>query len=131
MALEKINPETLPDAGAMGYSQITTCDPGKLIYLSGQVAWSRDGTPVPADIGAQAKIAFGNVQKALEAVNASAENITSMRLYIVDLDEENMGAVGPALAGFFGGQAPCVTAIGVTSLADPALKIEIEVTAVL
>ena len=128
--LTKINPDTLPDAGAMGYSQITTCDPGKLIYLSGQVAWTKESTSAPADLGAQAAIAFDNVKKALAAVDATSDNVTTMRIYVVNMSPENMEAIGPAMVGFFGGLAPCVTAIGVTSLAAPDLLIEVEVTAV-
>lgn len=128
--LTKINPDTLPDAGAMGYSQITTCAPGKLIYLSGQVAWTKESMAAPADIGAQATIAFDNVKKALAAVDATPDHVTSTRIYVVNLGPDNMAAVGPAMVDFFGGVAPCVTAIGVTSLAAPDLLIEVEVTAV-
>ena len=125
----KINPDTLPDAGALGYSQVTTCEPGKLVFLSGQVAWTRDGGEVPSDMAGQAAIAFDNVKKALASVDATPDNVTSMRLYVVNLSPDNMAAAGGPLGAFFGGQAPCVTAIGVTSLAAPELLIEIEVVA--
>jgi len=131
MPVTKINPPALPDAAAMGYSQITTSAPGTLIQMSGQVAWSRDGAPVPADIAEQAKRAMDNVKAGLEAAGAGIGDITLARLYVVNLDPEKMAAAAAPLMEFFGGQAPCVTAIGVTSLAAPDLLIEIEVTAVI
>ncbi|NNC73463.1 MAG: RidA family protein [Sphingomonadaceae bacterium] len=130
MPITKINPDTLPDAGSLGYTQVVTSPPGTLIFCSGQVALDRDGTPVPEDLAEQSRIAAGNVKLALEAAGATPGDITAMRLYIVDLDPEKMAAVGSALPALFGGSAPAATAIGVTSLADPDYKVEIEVTAV-
>ena len=130
MTITKHNPDTMPDAGAMGYTQVTTTPPGEMIFLSGQVAWSRNGDPIPEALADQSAIAVGNVKKGLEAVGASAANITSMRIYVVGLTDDNAGQAYAPLPEFFGGQAPCVTIIGVSSLASPELKIEIEVMAV-
>lgn len=130
MTIEKINPDSMPDAGSMGYTQVTTAAPGQMIFMSGQVAWSRNGDPIPEALEDQSAIAVGNVKKGLEAAGAGPDNITSMRIYVVGLTEENSAqAAGPVMK-FFGGQAPCVTMIGVSSLASPDLKIEIEVMAV-
>ena len=130
MTIKKINPDTMPDAGAMGYTQVTTSPPGEMIFMSGQVAWSRNGDPIPEALKDQSAIAVENVRKGLEAAGADPDNITAMRIYVVGLTEENSAqAAGPVMK-FFGGQAPCVTMIGVSSLASPELKIEIEVMAV-
>lgn len=130
MTLTKLNPDTMPDAGRMGYTQVTTSPPGELIFMSGQVAWQRDGTPVPEGLAAQAEIAIENVRKGLAAAGAGPEHVTAMRIYVVGLTAENSADAARPLAGFFGGPAPCVTMIGVESLAMPDLRIEIEVTAV-
>ncbi len=128
--LEKVNPPTLPNAPALGYSQITTCTPGKLIFISGQVAWRPDGSPVPDSLTDQAKIAMENVIHALEAVDATVANITSVRMYIADPSPEDFQTVIPVFQPYFDGIIPTFTALGVTMLAGENLKIEIEVTAV-
>lgn len=124
------NPDTLPDSARMGYTQVTTAPAGELICMSGQVAWRRDGSPVPDSLGEQAQIAIDNVRMGLEAVGAGPANVTAMRVYVVGLTAENSAEAAGPLAGFFGGPAPCVTMIGVSSLAMPELKIEIEVMGV-
>lgn len=126
----KVNPPTLPDALAMGYSQISTCTPGKLVFISGQVAWRPDGSPVPEDLCAQAEIAMANVVHALDAVEATPENITSVRMYVVNPEPDDWMKVAEAITPFFNGVTPCFTAIGVTALGGPGLRIELEVTAV-
>ena len=78
----------------------------------------------------QAQIAIDNVRLGLEAVGAGPANVTAMRVYVVGLTAENSAEAAGPLAGFFGGPAPCVTMIGVSSLAMPELKIEIEVMGV-
>ncbi|MEO1658814.1 MAG: RidA family protein [Pseudomonadota bacterium] len=128
--VKRVNPATLPDAGAMGYSQITTCKPGKLVFISGQVAWQVDGAPVPDDLLDQARIAMGNVIKALEAVKAGPKNITSIRMYIVNPSPEDFYSVTPVLIDAMEGIQPTFTALGVSALAGEGLKIELEVTAV-
>ncbi|WP_299321505.1 RidA family protein [Parasphingopyxis sp.] len=130
MPITKINPDTLPDAGALGYTQTVTAKPGELVFCSGQVAIDRDGTPVPSDLAEQAKVAANNVKLALAAAGATPEDVTIVRLYIVDMTPEKMEAVGSALPALFKGTAPCATAIGVQSLADPEYLVEIEVMAV-
>ncbi|MDJ0786871.1 MAG: RidA family protein [Myxococcota bacterium] len=129
--IERLNPESLPDAGAMGYSQITKSRPGTLAFISGQVAWTRDGKPVPQELGAQAELAVRNLGAALEAAGAAPANVTSLRIYVVAMDPERQGQVIPPLAELFGEHAPAVTAVGVTSLAAPDLLVEIEAIAVI
>ncbi|MEM1105146.1 MAG: Rid family hydrolase [Pseudomonadota bacterium] len=128
--IDKVNPPSLPDAPAMGYSQITVADPGRLIFMSGQVAWTPDGAPPPDALYDQAKIAMENVIKGLEAVEAGPQNITSIRMYVVNPSTEDFHSVAPVLSEFMEGALPTFTALGVNALAGEGLKIELEVTAV-
>lgn len=128
--IKRINPDTLPDAGAMGYSQVTTCTPGKMIFISGQVAWTPGGDPPPDTIAEQARLASTNLGKALESAGAGPEHIVSARAFVVDYTEEKGNeAFGPILE-FLGGNQVAFTLIGCSALADPALMIEIEAIAV-
>lgn len=130
MTVTKHNPDTMPDAGALGYTQVTTSPAGEMFFMSGQVAWDRAGAPVPESLAEQSGVAIANVQKGLDAIGATAANITAMRIYVVGLTDKNSAEAAAHLGSFFGGQAPCVTMIGVSSLAMPDLKIEIEVMGV-
>ncbi len=131
MHLEKINPDTLPDAAAMGYTQVTTTEASKLVFISGQVAMKRDGGEIPEDLASQVEIAMDNLRLALEAVGAGPEHVTSLRMYIVNLSSSMLGDGLAHVNAFFGGPMPSATVVGVTSLVLPQLKVEIEATAAL
>ena len=124
--LIRMNPATLPDAGKAGYSQITVADPGRLAFVSGQVAWASEGSVVPETLEAQTKQVIENLSRALEAVNAGPRDIVQMRIYMTDLKDENMGIAMTQIAVFLDGVKPSLTGVGVADLAGPDLKIEVE-----
>lgn len=127
--ITRLNPLSLPDAGAAGYSQITTVEPGRLAFISGQVAWRRGGGPQPGDLLDQADLVFDNARAALEAVGTSPRDLVMVRIYVVDLTPERLEAVMPRLLKFFDGTQPSVTGIGVAALAAPDLQLEMEMVA--
>ena len=127
-SLTRLNPPSLPDAGAMGYSQITTVEPGKLAFISGQVAWRPGGEPVPTTLQQQAHLVAQNARAALEAIGASPQDIILARIYLVDLTPERMQKVMPILMALFDGAQPCITGVGVAALAGPDLQLEMEMT---
>lgn len=70
----RMNPPALPDAAAMGYSQISIVEPGRMAYISGQVARLPDGAPVPADLAGQTRIAAANARAARDALGAKPQS---------------------------------------------------------
>ncbi len=122
----RLNPPSLPDAGAAGYSQISIVEPSRLAFISGQVAWRADNGPVPDTLAGQAEIVVGNAKAALEAVGASAKDLVMVRVYLVDLTPERVGVLWPQLHALFEGAQPSLTGIGVAALASPELQLEIE-----
>ncbi|RKQ70776.1 enamine deaminase RidA (YjgF/YER057c/UK114 family) [Litorimonas taeanensis] len=127
-SISRLNPSTLPNSSEMGYSQISIVEPGRMAYISGQVAWQADGAPVPEDIGEQAKIVVKNARSALKALGAKAQDIVLARIYIVDLNDAAMESAFPVLLELFEGHQPSITGIGVAALAGPELKVEVELT---
>ncbi|MFC3053778.1 RidA family protein [Kordiimonas pumila] len=123
-----LNPSTLPDAAAAGYSQITVMEAGKLAFISGQVAWRANGEPVPDTLSGQTEVVVANAQAALKAIGASAKNIVMVRAYMTDLRPETIAEVMPHLNILFDGHLPSLTGVGVTALAAPDLMIELEMT---
>lgn len=130
VVLQKINPPTLPDAPAIGYSQITVVEPGKMVFISGQIASRRDGGPTPDSLEDQTEIAMRNLAHALESVGGTMENVAAMRVYVVDLKPEHTGEAFAVMKRFLGDVLPTMTVVGVTALAAAQYKIEIEATAV-
>ena len=122
----RLNPKTLPDAGDMGYSQISIVEPGRMAYISGQVAWRPNGAPVPEDLAEQMKIVSLNAKAALDAVGAAPDDVVMVRIYVVDLTPEKLEELMPPFLAVFDGVQPCVTGIGVAALAAPDLNVEME-----
>ncbi|APX11139.1 RidA family protein [Tateyamaria omphalii] len=125
-ALIRLNPDTLPDTSDLGYSQISIAGPGRLAFVSGQVAIPADGGEVPASLEGQVAQVVENLGRALDALTATPQDIAQMRIYVRELDDAAMGIAMPPLTAFFQGARPSVTGIGVAALAAPDLRIEVE-----
>lgn len=126
--ITRLNPPNLPNSQNMGYSQISIVEPGRMAYVSGQVAWRPDGEPVPSDIVEQTKIAAANAKAALDALGATPEDIAILRCFATELTPETLEKLFPPILEMFNGAMPCITGIGVASLASPDLKVELELT---
>lgn len=125
-AIERMNPPALPDAGKVGYSQISIAPPGPLAFVSGQVAWRPNGAAAPASLVEQTDVVVANLQAALDALQASPHDIVQMRIYAIDLRPETQALVMTKIMAFLNGAQPSLTGIGVAALAGPDLQIEIE-----
>jgi enamine deaminase RidA (YjgF/YER057c/UK114 family) len=127
-AIVRMNPSALPNAAEMGYSQISIVEPGRMAYISGQVAWRPNGEPVPADLVEQMKIVATNAKAALDALGASPEDIVIARCFMTDLTPARLNQIFPPLLEMFNGAQPCMTGVGVAALAAPELQVELELT---
>ncbi|MBP1887644.1 RidA family protein [Sinorhizobium mexicanum] len=125
-SLTRLNPPALPDAAALGYSQITTVEPGRLAFVSGQVAWRPDGKPAPDGLAEQAELVVANAKAALDAIGASPEDLVMVRVYMVDLTPGRIEELMPYLSALFDGAQPSLTGVGVAALAAPDLQLEME-----
>ena len=122
----RLNPATLPDAGKAGYSQISIVKPGRMAYISGQVAWRPNGEAVPESLSDQMKLVSANAKSALAAIGAAAQDIVMARIYVVNLTPERLEEVMPPFLATFDGTQPCVTGVGVQALAGSDLQVEME-----
>lgn len=127
-SIVRMNPPALPNAGDMGYSQISIGEPGRIAYVSGQVAWRPDGSPPPADLAGQMTLVTANAKAALDALGARPEHIVIARCFITDLTPERLEVIFPPLLAFFDGAQPSLTGVGVAALAAPDLQVELELT---
>ncbi|MEL6604055.1 MAG: RidA family protein [Cyanobacteria bacterium J06614_10] len=125
-SITRLNPPTLPNAGEMGYSQISIVEPGRMAYVSGQVAWRPDGEAVPESLAEQMSIVSANTKASLEAVKATPQDVVIARLYVTNLTPERLEEIMPPFLAVFEGAEPCVTGVGVAALAAPELQVEME-----
>ena len=103
-----------------------------MVFISGQIAWDERENIVGGDsVLGQARQAFRNLEKAMEAAGGTLQDVVALRIYVVDYQAECGTAVGTALREVFSGNPPTSTWIGVSALAVPEFLIEIEATAVL
>lgn len=125
-SITRMNPKSLPDAGKVGYSQISVTDVGRLAFVSGQVAWRADEGAVPGTLAEQTAIIVENLKGALQALEASPKDIVQMRIYMTDLRSETQDIAMTQIAEFLDGAQPSLTGIGVAALAGSDLQIEVE-----
>ncbi len=132
-ATEMINPATLFDSRQYGFSQIAVTRGQKTVYMSGQVGWDENQRIVSAeDLRAQAWQAFENIEVGITAAGATLKDIVSLRIYIASKVMEQSQCVSEALMHFFPSDSPPTTTwIGVESLANSDLLVEIEPIAVI
>jgi enamine deaminase RidA (YjgF/YER057c/UK114 family) len=132
MPKEYRNPNSLFPSLPHGFSQVVIASGLKMVFISGQTAWDARKNIVGGEsVLEQARQAFRNLEKAIEAAGGTLKDIVALRIYVVDYQTESGTAVGIALREFFSGNPPASTWIGVAALAVPEFLIEIEATAVL
>ena len=128
MQHEEINPWEW--SKAFGFSQaVKLTGAQELLICSGQTAMGPDGSlPASADMGDQVRVALDNVVAVLAAVGMSPADVVKTTIYTTDVDAI-VQVIGPEAQRVLGSSLPASTLVGVTRLAFPELKVEIEVTA--
>jgi enamine deaminase RidA (YjgF/YER057c/UK114 family) len=134
MSVLLLDPETLPTSEL--YAQAAVASGSRTVYLAGQVARTADGEPVgPGDVAAQTEQAYLNVAAALAAAGGTFDDVAKVTLYLVEPGAETMPAlvegVMRAAARLGTDVRKPVTLIGVASLGEPDLLVEVDVVAVL
>jgi enamine deaminase RidA (YjgF/YER057c/UK114 family) len=114
---------------AFGFSQAVSVSNGQhLLFCAGQTASGPDGAPpTTSDIAEQVSLAFSNLQTVLAEAGMTVADIIRLTVYTTDV-EALLGAYG-SLAGALAPNLPAMTLIGVSRLAFPELKVELEATA--
>lgn len=105
--------------------------PGTPVFLTGQVAWDKDGNMVGAgDIAAQIAQVWRNVDALIADLGASRHDIVKIVTYATSRDF--IPALHAERTRFFdGGQYPASTFIVVAGLAEPDLLVEVDVVVML
>lgn len=101
----------------------------RLICVSGQLAWDKDGNAVGVgDMRAQFRQVGENIKTALAAAGATLEDIVKTNTYVTDMDE--FFKCVDIRQEYFGPGWPTSTTVEISRLAHPDMVIEIEAIAV-
>jgi enamine deaminase RidA (YjgF/YER057c/UK114 family) len=126
-----INPAALGAPPRFYSHAVAIAGPAKLVYVSGQVSWGADGSVVGAgDMRAQCEQVFKNLTNVLRAAGAGWNDVIKMNGYMVGINAEHVAAYREVRSGYLKAkQLPASTLVGVTSLVQPELLLEVEVVA--
>lgn len=128
MPIEHLNPPGM--RVPLTFTNVVIATGGRTVFVAGQVGADEANESVPDDFEEQARAAFRNVAIALRAAGADFAHVTRLRTYVVGYDIEKRDALRRVRKEFIVGPPPAATLIGVQALANPAYRVEVEVTAV-
>ncbi|MBI3327573.1 MAG: RidA family protein [Nitrospinae bacterium] len=107
------------------YKMATRLEGGRLVYISGQVAWDASGNIAgKGDIRTQARQVFQNLRQVLQAAGGDLKDLMKITTYITKL--EDFPGVAEVRSEVFQGELPASTLIVVKSLFHPDFLIEVE-----
>jgi enamine deaminase RidA (YjgF/YER057c/UK114 family) len=130
MTLTAVNPESL--SRPRGYSHGMK-GAGELLFVAGQVGWTREGRVVSADFLSQFQRALENVIDVVWAAGGRPADIARMVVYVTDKGEYAARAreIGEVWRARMGRHYPAMALLEVKALLDDEAKVEIEAVAVL
>jgi enamine deaminase RidA (YjgF/YER057c/UK114 family) len=108
---------------------------GNRVEISGQGGWNND-YEFPTSVKEQIVQAFDNVERTLALAGASWKDVVHVNSYHVptapdSIGEEHISTMSEQFRKYMGARAPIWTCIGVASLGEPNMLVEIRVTAII
>lgn len=117
-------------SGQRGFSDAVVTEGGRIVWLAGQVAvQDEEGKSLAGDLQGQARAIFRSMDRQLRKAGGSLQNLTTITVFLTD--PRYLEPLAPVRKEFFpDGNFPASTTVTVSSLAAPAMLIEIQGTAV-
>ncbi|TCO44680.1 RidA family protein [Actinocrispum wychmicini] len=124
--IEHINPPSLGKPS--GYSHAVVVTANRLVFLAGQTALNADGKIVGDTVVEQFEQALGNLLTALRAAGGTPNDLVSLTVYIVDMDDYKAHAreIGAVWRRLIGNAYPAMAGIGVSRLWDVEALVEVQ-----
>ena len=131
MSFTFINPASL--GAPRGYSNGVLTEGGRLLFVSGQIAWNEEQQIVSDDLVTQFDRALANVITVVAAAGGRSDQIARLILYVTNKNDyqRRMKEIGERYRAHMGKHFPAMVLVEVKSLLDDAARIEIEGIAVL
>ena len=113
-----------------GYSQVVSAPAEALVFVSGQVPLDPDGELVgPGDLEAQTRQVFVNLTRALEAADASWQDVVKLNYFLRDVSQ--IGVVRTVRDEFVDPERPpASTLVEVSRLFRDDVLVEVDAIAV-
>lgn len=108
----------------VGYSRAVV--DGDWIFVSGTTGYDYSLMSISEDVKAQTRQAFENIKSALQEAGCSLKDVVRVHYYMTE--QRYFNELAPLFGEYLGEARPAATAL-ICGLVDPAMKIEIEVTA--
>ena len=130
MRRQYLNPKELFDPRFFTHS-VTVAGPVKLIYVSGQVSYDRDGHVIgEGDMKAQAEQVFKSLTHNLKAAGAEWKDVVKLNGYMVNMNPDDVNLYREVRSRYIGFPGmPASTLVGVHRLVHDDLLLEVEVIA--
>jgi len=129
MGVRPVNPG---EASAARYSEAVEVDLGsaRMLFVSGHIARDADGDVVGVgDTEAQVREIFRQIDELLRSAGGALEDVIRTTVYLTDMREiDQVRAVRDAVDWKV---APATTAVEVSHLIDPGLRVVIDAVAVI
>ena len=130
MTLELINPNDLYKPSS--YTHVIVSTGNRMAFIAGQAANDAQGNLVgTGDLAPQARQAFANLGRALEAADARPDQVARITIFVVGHRPEYLPLIEAARIEVFGDHKPTDTLVGIETLAEPGYLIEVDAIAVL
>jgi enamine deaminase RidA (YjgF/YER057c/UK114 family) len=110
------------------FPHAVSVDGRRIIFLSGQLAWDKDGNTVgKGDMRAQLRQVGENLKDALEEAGGTLADIVKITTFVTDMDQ--FFTCIDVREEYFGPGWPTSTTVEVSRLAHPDMLIEVEAIA--
>ena len=115
-----------------GYSNGIVAE-GKVVHVSGQIAWDENAHIVSPDFTTQFLKALDNVIAVVREAGGGVENIVKLLVFVTDLDQYRgaTAGIGEGWRTRFGKYYPAMSLVKVAGLLEPGAFVEIEAVAML
>ena len=122
------NPETMNKPFGI-FSNAALAGPGRLYFISGQVAVNAQGQLVgKGDIRAQTRQVLENIKAALAAVDGSMDDVACVNVFVMDMS--HLQTIHEVRAAYWSSNYPASTLVQVAGLVNPDYLIEINAVAI-
>ena len=123
--MKRINPPSLAPPSGFSHAVVAT---GTTVFLAGQTGMSASGEIVAGGVVPQFEQALSNLLTALAEAGGCPADLTSLTIYIVDMDDYRTHAreIGAVWKRLVGTDYPAMAGIGVSRLWDAEALVEVQ-----
>jgi enamine deaminase RidA (YjgF/YER057c/UK114 family) len=123
--VKRVNPSSLARPSGFSHAVVGS---GTTVFLAGQTGMLPDGSIVTGGVVAQFEQALANLLTALAEAGGRPEQLASVTIYIVDMDDYRAHAreIGEVWKRLAGTDYPAMAGIGVDRLWDAEAVVELQ-----